>query len=137
METGERGALISNADYRTNPLPHGPPHPAFDWISIQDLQQTADHRMQETVALYDPGAQVIVFVFLLSESQSSMAVWQRRLAIPDTLRMAHVPHIQDAKARLKPSYPVFVDEWVSFLRLVAMDNVLTASRQASTQARGA
>lgn len=108
LETGERGALVSNAAYRSR-TPAGP-QPAFDWVPINDLQRTLDHRIQETVALYDPGMQVIVYVFLLSKTGNSLAVWRRKLGVPESLRMAHMEDVARTKELLKSSYPVYVDE---------------------------
>ncbi|KAH9936966.1 hypothetical protein B0H21DRAFT_698836 [Amylocystis lapponica] len=113
LETGERGALVTNAGYRTNTAPGLPAQPAFDWVPISELQRTLDQRMQETVARYDPGAQSVVFVFLLSNSENSMAVWHRKLAVPDALRLARIAQIKEAKAKLTGDYAVYVDEWVS------------------------
>ncbi|KZT66026.1 hypothetical protein DAEQUDRAFT_768385 [Daedalea quercina L-15889] len=106
IETGERGALVANADYRVP----GTAQPAFDWITISQLQSTLDRVLQESVALYDPAMQVIVFVFLLSQTGNSMAVWRRKLAVPESLRTAHEQEIQETKEDLDDDYPVYVEE---------------------------
>ena len=62
------------------------------------------------MTLYDPAYQVIVFVFLLSPSGNSMAVWRRKLDVPDALRDTNMDDILAAKAGLKTTYPVYVDE---------------------------
>lgn len=113
MQTGERGALISNADFRVNKTPDAPAQPAFDWITLTQLQGTLDRILQESVALYDPAVQVIVFVFLLSKSGSSMAVWRRKLDIPLPLQQAYEQQISTLKANLEPDYPVYVEEYVN------------------------
>ncbi|KAL6309541.1 hypothetical protein BKA93DRAFT_722729 [Sparassis latifolia] len=109
LQTGERGALISNADYRSN-MSGSPVQPAFDWVPIEQLQRTLDHMLQESVALYDPALLVIVYVFLLSKTGNSLAVWRRKLAVPETVRLAHEEDILRAKEMLKTNYSVYVDE---------------------------
>ncbi|KAI0335486.1 hypothetical protein GY45DRAFT_1412885 [Cubamyces sp. BRFM 1775] len=110
LETQEKGALFFNADYRIPaPTPGAPPQPAYDWITLDKLQRTLDATLQESVSLYDPAFQVIVFVFLLSPSGSSMALWRRKLNVPDAVRDAHYDDILAVKAELK-DYPVYVDE---------------------------
>lgn len=69
--------------------------------------------MQESVKLYDPAFQVIVFVFLLSPSGNSMALWRRKLEVPDSVRDAYYEDILQVEAELK-TYPVYVDELVFF-----------------------
>lgn len=108
LQTGERGALITNADYRVGT----PAQPAFDWINMAQLQLTLDRILQESVALYDPSMQVIVFVFLLSNSGNSMAVWRRKLPVPESLRQAYEQDIMAAKENLEQDYPVYVEECV-------------------------
>ncbi|KAI0660963.1 hypothetical protein C8Q70DRAFT_755607 [Cubamyces menziesii] len=110
LETQEKGALFFNADYRVPaPTPGAPPQPAYDWITLDKLQRTLDATLQESVSLYDPAFQVIVFVFLLSPSGNSMALWRRKLNVPDSVRDAHHDDILAVKAELK-DYPVYVDE---------------------------
>ena len=108
LETGQRGALIANADYRTAGIN---PQPAFDWLTLGELERTRDRVFQESVVFYDPAFQVIVFVFLLSTSGNSMAVWRRRLNVPENLRLAHQQDLLAAKAQLNKDYPVYVDEY--------------------------
>ena len=110
LETRERGALFANADFRAPSVTGTLSQPAFDWITLTDLQNTLDSTLQSSVTLYDPAFQVVVFVFLLSPSGNSMAVWRRRLDVPDTLREAHGPDILAVKTELKRNYPVYVDE---------------------------
>ena len=66
--------------------------------------------MQEAVALYDPGVQVIVYVFLLSKTGNSLAVWKRKLKIPEDVQEVHAEDIEMTKELLDPHYPVYVDE---------------------------
>ncbi|OSD04269.1 hypothetical protein PYCCODRAFT_139298 [Trametes coccinea BRFM310] len=110
LESRERGALFFNADYRVpSPAAGGPPQPAYDWVTLDKIQRTLDATLQESVALYDPAFQVIVFVFLLSPSGNSMALWRRKLTVPDSLREEHRDDILAVEAELK-DYPVYVDE---------------------------
>lgn len=110
LETRQRGALIANADYRAPSVTGAGSQPAFDWITLPELQNTLDSTLQSSVTLYDPAFQVIVFVFLLSPSGNSMAVWRRKLNVPDAIRDAHQHEILAVKAELKRSYLVYVDE---------------------------
>ncbi len=110
LDTRERGALFANADFRV-PASHSTfTQPAFDWITLTELQNTLDSTLQSSVTLYDPTFQVIVFVFLLSPSGNSMAVWRRKLNVPDALRDTNQDEILAVKAGLKTNYPVYVDE---------------------------
>ena len=74
------------------------------------LQDTLDRVLQESVALYDPAVQVIVFVFLLSKTGNSMAVWRKKLTVPEALRMAHEQEIEATKEDLDDDYPVYLEE---------------------------
>ena len=109
LETHKRGALFVNADY----APPGSPHePAFDWITIDQLKDTLDKILQESVALYDPAKLVIVFIFLLSKSGNSMAIWRRKIPVPEILQTGYEDAIAEVKAGLQPNYPVYVEESV-------------------------
>ncbi|TBU24354.1 hypothetical protein BD311DRAFT_857790, partial [Dichomitus squalens] len=101
LDTRERGALFANADYRVSVSPGAPPQPAFDWITLSELQGTLDSTLRSSVTLYDPAFQVIVFVFLLLPSGNSMAVWQRKLNDPDVIRDTNQDEILAVKAGLK------------------------------------
>lgn len=96
-----------NADFK----PHqSPEEPAFDWLSLEQLKDTLDKILQESVVLYDPATQVIVFVFLLSKSGNSMAIWRRKIAVAEGFREMYPDAIDDALANLQEDYPVYVDE---------------------------
>lgn len=69
LESGQRGAIIANAGYRSY---MNPQEPAFDWITWPFVVKTLDRTLQQSLAYYDPAAQVLVFVFLLSETGSSV-----------------------------------------------------------------
>ena len=106
LQTRERGALFLNASY-DSPSGQGP---ALDWLDYDEVVLTQDRLLQESVGFYDPAKQVIVFVFLPSKSGNSLAMWRRKVAVPSSVRMAHVREIELAKAALKKDYPVWVDE---------------------------
>lgn len=107
LQSGERGALFVNAEFR----PHQSPHePAFDWLPLEQLKDTMDKILQESVALYDPATQVIVFVFLLSKSANSMAVWRRKITVVESFHAMYPEEIEDAIANLPDDVVVYVDE---------------------------
>ncbi|KAF9076449.1 hypothetical protein BDP27DRAFT_1313346 [Rhodocollybia butyracea] len=110
LQSRERGALVANADYR---LPNGKNEPAFDWLTFDDLQDTRDKTMQESVAFYDPSAQVIVFVFLPSKSGNSVAMWRRKINVPNNTRLMLQAETTLALAALRreEDYVVHVDEY--------------------------
>jgi len=109
LQTRERGALIVNADYR--PL-NSPGEPAFDWLTYPELQKTMDRTLQESVAFYDPSVLVVIFVFLPSKSGNSLAIWRRKIPIPNGVRLAYQAQITQAVAALSRDYVVHVDEYV-------------------------
>lgn len=109
LQTRERGALIVNAAYR--PV-HSPNEPAFDWVTWNQIQLTMDRILQESVGYYNPAMHIIVFVLLPSPSGNSVAIWRRRLPIPNNIRLAYQAQITQAVASLRKEYLVFVDEYV-------------------------
>ncbi|KAH9981854.1 hypothetical protein BJV74DRAFT_895908 [Russula compacta] len=106
LQTRERGALFINASYDSPS--NG--DPAFDWLTYEDVVETRDRLLQESVGFYDPAMQVIVFVFLPSKSGNSLAMWRRKVSVPNSVRLAHLREIDLAKAALRKDYPVVVDE---------------------------
>ena len=115
LETGERGALITNVEYRAKKSPQ---EPAFDYLTWPQANQTFDRILQQSLAYYDPGKQVLVFVFLLSRSGNSVrcfanyhymqstylikvAIWRRKLAIPEVLTSQHGAAIQARKDEIE------------------------------------
>jgi hypothetical protein len=96
-----------NADYRS---PKNPNEPAFDWLTFDQLQLTMDQILQESVAFYDPHVHVIVFVFLPSKSGNSVAIWRRKIAVPNNIRLAYQGEIKQALAALRKNYTLYVDE---------------------------
>lgn len=112
LQSRERGALIANADYR---IPGGKNEPAFDWLTFDHLQETRDKIMQESAAFYDPTAQAIIFVFLPSQSGNSVAMWRRKINVPNNMRLMLQAEISLALAALRreEDYVVHVDEYVA------------------------
>ncbi|KAI0068890.1 hypothetical protein BV25DRAFT_1866800 [Artomyces pyxidatus] len=107
LQTRERGALFVNASYEPQ---DGHLEPAFDWLSYEDAVETRDRIIQESVGYYDPAMQAVVFVFLPSRTGNSVAMWRRKVTVPNSVRLAHLREIQLAKAALRKDYPVVVDE---------------------------
>jgi len=106
LQTRERGALFVNASY-DSPSSGGP---ALGWLTYDDVVETRDHLLQESVGHYDPSMQVIVFVFLPSKSGNSLAMWRRKFPVPESIRMTHLGEIDIAKAASRKGYTVLVDE---------------------------
>ena len=98
--------MFINASY-DSPSGQGP---ALDWLTYEDVVETRDRLLQESVGFYDPSMQVFVFVFLPSKSGNSLAMWRRKVAVPNSVRLAHLREIDLAKAALRRDYPVLVDE---------------------------
>lgn len=96
-----------NADFRPESSPE---EHAFDWIMYDDAERTKDKTLQESLACYDPAMEVLVFVFLLSQSGNSMAMWRRKLVVPNNMRLSYSAQISQAKAGLRKNYHVLVDE---------------------------
>lgn len=71
-----------------------------------------DRTLQESVAFYDPAVQVIVFVFLPSHSGNSMAMWRRKVNVPNNTRLMlqHEINLAMVGLRRQKDYIVYVDE---------------------------
>ncbi|GJE83998.1 hypothetical protein PsYK624_000720 [Phanerochaete sordida] len=110
LETGQRGALFANADFQVSTPDGGPKQPAFDWLTLQQIRPTMDRILQESVVCYKPMFQVIVFVFLLSKSGSSMAVWRRKIPVPESVRVPNHRDLEDVILDLPEEKVVYVDE---------------------------
>lgn len=112
LQSRERGALFVNADYQPEKNPN---QPAFDWITFDDLQQTRDKTIQESVVSYNPALQVVVFVFLPSKTGNSVAMWRRKINVPNNMRLMLQNEIKLALAGLRKqeAYEVHVDEYVT------------------------
>ena len=105
--------MIVNADY--NP-PDRPKDFAVDYLTFDDLQKSLDKTLQSSVISYDPTLQVIVFVFLPSKSGNSVAIWRRKLVVPNNARLRFQLELDIALSGLKEpqEYKVFVDEYGNF-----------------------
>jgi len=81
-------------------------------LTFDDLQKSYDKTLQSSVISYDPTLQVIVFVFLPSKSGNSVAIWRRKLVVPNNARLRFQTELDVALAGLKEpqSYIVYVDE---------------------------
>ena len=93
--------LISNAEYRN---PKNQMYPAFDWLTFDDVVQTRDKVLQESIASYKPEFETLVFVFLLSERGNSMAMWKRKLCVPNAVykqNSAEIAALMDTIAKRK------------------------------------
>ena len=62
--------------------------------------------------MYDPKEQVLLFVFLLSASKKSMAIWRRKLPVPDYIRRESRREFEIAMSGLRDpeDYEIFIDE---------------------------
>ncbi|CAG7848458.1 SubName: Full=Uncharacterized protein {ECO:0000313/EMBL:KIM29612.1} [Serendipita indica DSM 11827] len=130
-ETKSRGALISNASYRPA---HTPDEPAFDWITFEQARGTLDPTFQESIAKYDPNTQFIVYVFLLSPSGNSLAIWRRKLPIPPEVTDAFADKLAETNeiVRRKPCI-VAVEELPHRAKTPKSTVKMSSSRQAGTQ----
>ncbi|KAJ4472238.1 hypothetical protein J3R30DRAFT_3298455 [Lentinula aciculospora] len=109
LQSRERGALLANADYR---IPGGKNEPAFDWLTFDQLRNTRDKIMQESAVFYNPRVQAIVFVFLPSKSGNSVAMWRRKINVPNNMRLLLQAEVSLTLAALRrgEDYVVHVDE---------------------------
>ncbi|KAJ2933635.1 hypothetical protein H1R20_g3413, partial [Candolleomyces eurysporus] len=109
VQSGERGALFTNAAFR---LPDQPTQPVFDWVAFDMLQNTMDKTLQESVAFYDPGQIVLVFVYLPSHTGNSVAIWRRKIPVPGNIRMKLKKELSVVKKGLRPEkdYVIILDE---------------------------
>lgn len=100
-----------NVDYRSEKDPN---RPAFDWLTFDDLQQTRDKTIQESVVAYNPALQAVIFVFLPSKTGNSVAMWRRKVLVPNNVRLMLQNEIALALAGLRrpEAYEVHVDECV-------------------------
>ena len=109
LETRERGALFLNVLFRMRQYAR---EPALDWLTFNQLQSTMDKTLQESVAFYDPSRLVTVFVYLPSQTGKSIAIWRRKINIPDSARTKYQAEINAVTKILRPEkdYVVMVDE---------------------------
>ncbi|CEL57844.1 hypothetical protein RSOLAG1IB_02588 [Rhizoctonia solani AG-1 IB] len=79
LALGVKGAIMTNAGYHA---PEWPDSPAYDWITFDDARKTGDKVLQESIAFSDPSKTTLVFIFLMSRSGESMAIWRRKFTVP-------------------------------------------------------
>lgn len=89
--------------------------------------------MQESVAFYDPSSQVIVFVFLPSKSGNSVAMWRRKINVPNNMRLMLKGEVSLALAALRreEDYVVHVDEYAFFRNFSVLKALITVCYQIS------
>lgn len=109
LQNKERGGLFINAIFR---MRRNPREPALDWLTFRQVQGTMDKTLQESVAFYDPSAQVMVFVYLPSESGNSIAIWRLKINVPDKTKAKYKAEINEMVKSLPKhtDYIVCVDE---------------------------
>ncbi|KAI6164949.1 hypothetical protein EDD17DRAFT_1775287 [Pisolithus thermaeus] len=107
LQTRQRGAFFVNAEYSSSQAPN---QPALDWMNWEQIQPTMDRVLQESVGYYKPAIHVVIFVYLPSPSGNSVAIWRRKLAIPDNVRLAYQAQITQIISALPTTYVVHVDE---------------------------
>lgn len=94
LQSRQRGALFTNARYYPGQ------QPAFDWITLDDLK-TNDKTIRESVESYDPAVEVVVFVFLPLVTGNSVAMWMRKIDVPNSLELLLENEIQSAIKKLR------------------------------------
>ena len=94
-----------------------PQEPAIDWLTFSNLQGTMDKILQESAAFYDPAALVTVFVYLPSQTGNSVAIWRRKINVPEKARNQYRAELNAIVKTLPPhkDYIIMVDESVIFL----------------------
>ncbi|KIM45857.1 hypothetical protein M413DRAFT_295794 [Hebeloma cylindrosporum] len=109
LETRERGALFINVAFRMRQYPQ---EPAIDWLTFSNLQGTMDKILQESAAFYDPAALVTVFVYLPSQTGNSVAIWRRKINVPEKARNQYRAELNAIVKTLPPpkDYIIMVDE---------------------------
>ncbi|KAF8760948.1 Phosphate acyltransferase [Rhizoctonia solani] len=85
LALGVKGAIMTNAGYHA---PEWPDSPAYDWITFDDARKTGDKVLQESIAFTDPSKTTLVFIFLMSRSGESMAIWRRKFTVPPSEQLA-------------------------------------------------
>lgn len=101
--------MVINADYIP---PQAPDGYALDWMTWDQIQPTMDRNLQVSVGYYNPTTHVIVIVYLPSPSGNSVAIWRRKLPIPDNIRLSHQAQITQVMSSLNKPYIVHVEEYV-------------------------
>ena len=86
-------------------------------MTFDQVQSSMDRILQESIAFYDPAVHSIVFVYLPSRSGNSVAIWRRKVSVPNNLRLAYQKETKLAMAALRSDYVLHVDECVQASRL--------------------
>ncbi|KAG6832905.1 hypothetical protein H0H92_004789 [Tricholoma furcatifolium] len=109
LETKERGALFVNVNFR---LEEYPSVPAFDWLTYDQVQLSTDRILQHSILACDPANQTLVFIYLLSWTGNSVAMWRRKLQVPKEVRQKYLQVVGQVKGGLRPDkeYRIHVDE---------------------------
>ena len=89
-----------------------PMQPVFDWITLQDASNTLDSTLQRSILRYNPAEKAVVFVYLLSRSGNSMAMWRRKCPIQEGVRERYQGVIDRAVQSLDTRAVILVDECV-------------------------
>lgn len=86
--------------------------PELDWLTFDQLQGTRDKTLQESTAFYNAAHVVVVFVYLPSPTGNSVAIWRRKISVPDDAREKYQSQIHAVvkKLRSDKDYVVIVDE---------------------------
>jgi len=92
--------VVSNAGFISRSHPD---EPVFDWLTLEQAQKTHDRNLQESMATYDPATTTLVFVFLVSPSYNSVAIWRRKLSIPLSLQLRMSKPLEQIKKDLGKS----------------------------------
>ncbi|KAG6878258.1 hypothetical protein C0993_010030 [Termitomyces sp. T159_Od127] len=108
LETKERGALFVNVTFR---LMEHPDKPVFDWLGYKQVQKSRDRILQHSILAIDPAEQTVIFVYLLSRTGNSVAMWRRKLQVPKDIQQKHLQALKKVKAGLRPDKDlIYVDE---------------------------
>ena len=84
-------------------------------MTLDQVHDTLDKTLQQYVVCYKPAAEVLVFVFLLSETGNSLAIWRKKLAVPHDIFAANKELVDQTLEMQEQGRVVYIDEWVSRL----------------------
>lgn len=107
LETKELGALFVNVTFRLNNYPD---KPVFDWLGYKQVQVSADQILQGSILATDPADQTVIFVYLLSRTGNSVAMWRRKLQVPKEVRQKHLQALKKVKAGLRLDKELIYDD---------------------------